>query len=447
MDILRSPLAPSAIANPPLVGGMEAHVLASGIRYRGRDDLLLIRFPEGASVAGVFTSSSVPSAPVQWCRAVLPRDRAHGLVVNAGNANACTGAEGEALLRATVERLAAAWGCKPESVLVASTGVIGELMPLSPWIDAVTRALHAPSITDALPAASAIMTTDTFAKTAERTLWLHDGGACAQPDAPGAKPVRLVGIAKGSGMVAPNMATMLAFVWTDAIIDSADLQRALVSSVDRTFNCITVDGDMSTSDTVLAFATGASGCSVHVEYAEHAEHAERREQRHDATRERQQACPSVGEAGGFAEGLRGLLEDLAIQVVRDGEGATKLVTIDVVGAATEEDAKAVASAIANSPLVKTAISGEDANWGRIMMAIGKSGARVQADQVSIDICGHPVAKEGRLVSGYDEGPIASAMKGQDIQLSVGLGLGKASARMWTCDFSDRYIAINADYRS
>jgi len=406
------PTSPLAVPMPelPPLAGVRLGSAEAGIRYAGRTDLVMAALPEGTTVAGVFTRNRCPGAPVDWCRAALAHGRARALVVNAGNANVFTGRAGIEAVDATAEAAADLLGCRAHEVFVASTGVIGEVLPYAKLIAALP-ALHASLTEDGWDAAArGIMTTDTFPKAVTRTA-LIDGS-----------PVRITGFAKGSGMVAPDMATMLAFVFTDAKLPAALLQEMLSRGVKRSFNCTTVDSDTSTSDTVLLFATGQ---------ATHA-HAGK----HDTKLVR-----------GFRDQLDAVLLELALQVVRDGEGAQKLVRIDVTGAVTGKSARRVALAIANSPLVKTAIAGEDANWGRIVMAVGKSGEPADRDKLSVGVGGTWMARDGGVVPGYDEAPVVAHMKGQEIGITVDLGLGKGTGTAWTCDLTHGYIDINGSYRS
>ena len=404
----------SPLAQPlpalPAIAGVRLAVAAAGIRYQGRTDMMLAELDPGTTVAGVFTRNRCPGAPVDWCRAALKAGRARGLVVNAGNANVFTGRAGAEAARATAEAAAGLLGCKAREIFLASTGVIGEILPHQ-RLAAALPGLHGSLNADAWPdAARAIMTTDTFPKAATRVARI--GGA----------EVRITGIAKGSGMIAPDLATMLCFVFTDAKIPAAALQSGLVRGVGASFNRTTVDSDTSTSDTVLVFATG---------------------------RARHPRVPADGGAilRDFRAKLAEVLFDLALMVVRDGEGAQKLVRIDVTGAVSTRSAHRVAMAIANSPLVKTAIAGEDANWGRIVMAVGKAGEKADRDRLAISIGGVAVAANGRAVEGYDETPVTAHMKGQDIRIDVDLGLGKGKALVWTCDLTHAYIDINGSYRT
>ncbi len=405
----RSPLAVELPELPP-VAGVRLGAAAAGIRYQGRADLVMAELPARSTVAGVFTRSRCPGAPVDWCRAALPAGRARALVVNAGNANVFTGRAGTETVRATAAEAARLVSCRPREVFLASTGVIGEVLPHA-RLTAVLPALHASLTEDGWEAAArGIMTTDTFPKAATRIARI------------GQIEVRISGIAKGSGMIAPDMATMLCFAFTDAAIPAAVLQAMLARGVAGSFNCTTVDSDTSTSDTVLLFATGQ------------ARHAR------------------IPAAGGpmlrdFRAALDAVLHDLALQVVRDGEGAQKLVHIAVSGAVSRRSAKRIAMAIANSPLVKTAIAGEDANWGRIVMAVGKAGESADRDRLSIAIGGVWMARDGAVVEGYDEAPVTAHMKGREVAIAVDLGLGRGRAEAWTCDLTHGYIDINGSYRS
>ncbi len=405
----RSPLAVPLPALPPLAG-VRLGTVAAGLRYRGRDDLLLAELAPGSSVAGVFTRNRCPGAPVVWCRTALAGGRARALLVNAGNANVFTGRAGDLATRASAEAAAGLFGCKPRQVFLASTGVIGETLPVQKLIAALPAAHAALAADGWAAAAGAIMTTDTFPKAATRVARI--GGA----------EVRISGIAKGSGMIAPDMATMLCFVFTDAKLPPPLLQALLERGLGNSFNAITVDSDTSTSDTLLLFATGQT--------------------RH----------PRVSEAGDpllreFRAALADLLQDLALQVVRDGEGASKLIRIDVAGATTARSARRIGMAIANSPLVKTAIAGEDANWGRIVMAVGKAGEPAERDRLAVAIGGVWMAREGGVVEAYDEAPVVAHMRGAEVHIAVDLGLGRGSARVWTCDLTHGYIDINGSYRS
>ena len=409
MDIPVSPLRVELPPLPPLKGA-RLGVAAAGLRYQGRPDVMMMEFAPGTTVAGVFTSNKCPGAPVDWCRTALKGEAARALVVNAGNANVFTGRAGVVACEATAAAAASLAGCETSEVFLASTGVIGQVMPhekLAAALPALHAALEEGAWADA---ARGIMTTDTFPKAAARTATIN-----------GTK-VTILGIAKGSGMVAPDMATMLCFVATDAAIPAAALQSALRRGVEASFNRTTVDSDTSTSDTVLLFATGQAG------------------------NERVRAFP--GEAlEDFQTQLDALLLDLALQVVRDGEGAQKLVKVTVRGAVSDSSAKRVAMAIANSPLVKTAIAGEDANWGRIVMAVGKAGEPADRDRLSVAVGGTWMARDGGVVEGYDEAPVVAHMKGREIDVEVDLGLGRGESTVWTCDLTHGYIDINGSYRS
>ena len=405
-----SPLAPADA--PPLapLGGVVCGAAEAGIRTADRVDLMMMRFAPGTTVAGVFTRNECPGAPVDWCRHALDGGQARALVVNSGNANVFTGRRGADAVRTTADLAASLVGCDPFEVFVASTGVIGEVLPHE-RITAALPELERNLTADGWTAAShAIMTTDTFPKTARREALVHG------------ERVTIQGIAKGSGMIAPDLATMLCFVATDAAIPTDTLQRLLARGVRRSFNMTTVDSDTSTSDTVLLFATGARA------------HKPIEDDDRRALRD-------------FRDALDELLLDLAIQVVRDGEGAGKLIRIDVSGAESRKSARRVALAIANSPLVKTAIGGQDANWGRIVMAVGKSGEKVDRDRLSVAIGGVWMARDGEVVPGYDEAPVADHIRGHEIEIAVDLGLGVERATAWTCDLTRGYVDINASYRS
>jgi glutamate N-acetyltransferase/amino-acid N-acetyltransferase len=405
-----APLAPTHVMELPPLAGVRLATRECGVRYRGRRDVLLMELAPGSTIAGVLTRSLAPSAPVDLCRMHLKGGKARAILVNAGNANAFTGKLGKQAADACVAGVAKILGCRPGEVFLASTGVIGEPLPAEK-ITGNLAALEADLKADAwTEAAAAIMTTDTFQKVATRETKIGD------------TTVILNGIAKGSGMIAPDMATMLAFVATDAKLPADILQALLKKGADRSFNCITVDGDTSTSDTLLLAATGQA---------------------------RNPKPKSAGDRSlkGFRDALDSLLTDLAVQVVMDGEGAEKLVTIDVTGAASAAAARRIGLSIANSPLVKTAIAGEDANWGRIVMAVGKAGEKADRDKLAIKIGGVLIAAKGQRVETYDEAPVAKHIKGRDIRIEVDVGIGAGAARVWTCDLTHRYIEINADYRS
>ena len=409
MAIALSPLAVKLPVLPPLAG-VTLGAAAAGIRYKGRNDLVMMELAAGTNVAGVFTSSKCPGAPIDWCRDALAGGKARAVVINAGNANVFTGAAGLATTKASAAAAAGLVGCKPKQVFLASTGVIGEVLPHE-RITTALPALHAALTPDGWEAAArGIMTTDTFPKGATRTAKI--GGA----------EVRINGIAKGSGMIAPDMATMLCFVFTDAKIPAGLLQDMLKKGVDRSFNCTTVDSDTSTSDTVLLFATGE-------------------------TKHKKIGDDDAAELKAFSAALSDLLLDLALQVTRDGEGAQKLIKIDVTGAVNAKSAKRIGMAVANSPLVKTAIAGEDANWGRIVMAVGKAGEPADRDRLSVGVGGTWMARDGAVVAGYDETPVVAHMKGAEVDIAIDMGLGKGRATVWTCDLTHGYIDINGSYRS
>lgn len=405
-----SPFAPASYPEMPVVAGVRLGGAAAGVRYKGRNDLFLALLDEGTTVAGVFTKSKTRSAPVDWCRSVLPGGKLRAVIVNSGNANAFTGRAGVEATERMVKAAAKAAGCKPDEVMIASTGVIGERLPVEK-VEAALPGLAASVAPDGWEAATrAIMTTDTFPKAASATITI-DG-----------RTITVAGIAKGSGMIAPDMATMLAFVFTDAAVPADVLQSILKKGADRSFNSITVDGDTSTSDTLILAATGKAGNT---------------------------APKTAGDpvARKIGKAVDQVLMELATLVVKDGEGAQKFVTIDVTGAASAAAARRIGLAIANSPLVKTAIAGEDANWGRIVMAIGKSGEKADRDRLTVAMGGTVIAEKGEGVTGYDEAPVAAHLKGRDIHIAVDVGVGRSKARVWTCDLTHGYIDINADYRS
>lgn len=401
-----SPLAPASFPVVPMISGVRFATVEAGVRYSGRKDVMLAHLQAGTSIAGVFTTSATRAAPVLDCQAKLGGDPfgEAAIIVNSGNANAFTGSGGAEAVANVCTAVADTLGIDPQRVFSSSTGVIGEALPF----EKITAKLH--ELKEGLSpgklkgAAEAIMTTDTFPK-----------AAGAQIDIDG-KTVSITGIAKGSGMIAPDMATMLIYIFTDAKIAQPDLQQMVSAINSKTFNCITVDSDTSTSDTLIMAATGASDVDV------------------------------TGNTD-FSQALETLMRDLAHQVVRDGEGATKFVTVNVIGADNESDAKRCALSIANSPLVKTAIAGEDPNWGRIVAAVGKSGAKADRDTLSISFGNIRVAENGWVSPGYAEEQGAAIMKKQDIVINVDLGVGASDATVWTCDLTHGYITINADYRS
>ncbi|HEY6992861.1 MAG TPA: bifunctional glutamate N-acetyltransferase/amino-acid acetyltransferase ArgJ [Xanthobacteraceae bacterium] len=408
-----SPLAPTQFPDMPPVAGVRIATAAAGIRYADRTDVLLARFDPGTTVAGVFTRSKCPSAPVDWCRAHLKRGTASVLVVNSGNANAFTGRSGREATKLTASIAAASAGCKSSDVYLASTGVIGEPLDATKFGAVMDRLVAEAAPGAWQSAAAAIMTTDTFPKGAAAIARL------------GATPVTICGIAKGAGMIAPDMATMLSFVFTDAPIAPRALQSLLSQGVVDTFNAVTIDGDTSTSDTLLAFATGAAAGRGVAKIA----------------------SLSDPRLPAFRKAFDAVLANLAEQVARDGEGARKLVEIIVEGAVSKASARKIALSIANSPLVKTAIAGEDANWGRVVMAVGKAGERADRDRLSIWFGGVRVAHKGERDPSYDEAAVSAMMKKPEITLRVALGLGRGRDRVLTCDLTKEYVAINGDYRS
>jgi glutamate N-acetyltransferase/amino-acid N-acetyltransferase len=404
-----SPLAPKTHPEMPAIAGVRLATAEAGIRYKGRTDVLYVALDEGTEVAGVFTRSRCPSAPVDWCRANLAGGQARALVVNSGNANAFTGMKGREAVELTAKIAAEAAGCRPEEVFLASTGVIGEPLDGTKFqgvlADCATRARPEPW----LDAARAIMTTDTFPKVATRTVRLGDA------------EVTINGMAKGAGMIAPDMATMLSFVFTDAAIAAPVLQTLLSTGTEKSFNCVTVDGDTSTSDTLLLFSTGRTGPNIETA-----------------------VDPRLGS---FKAALDDLLVELAQLVARDGEGARKFVTVEVTGAESGSSAHRIAMSIANSPLVKTAVAGEDANWGRIVMAVGKAGEPADRDRLAIWFGDVRVAVDGGRDPDYDEAEASAVMKREDITVRVDLGIGDGTSRVWTCDLTKAYVEINGDYRS
>jgi glutamate N-acetyltransferase/amino-acid N-acetyltransferase len=395
----------------PVIAGVALATGAAGIRYQGRTDVLLAVLAKGTTVAGVFTRSKCPSAPVDWCRASLKGKTARALVVNSGNANAFTGKTGKAATKFTADLAAKSVGCKPSEVFLASTGVIGEPLRAQAFEGVMDTLVAAAAPDRWSEAASAIMTTDTFPKGATATAKI------------GKAKVTIGGIAKGAGMIAPDMATMLSFVFTDAAISAPALQALLKDAVTDTFNAITIDGDTSTSDTLLAFATGAAAGAPRISRA---------------------ADPRLKD---FKKALQRVLADLSEQIARDGEGARKLVEITVEGAVSKASARVIAKSIANSPLVKTAIAGEDANWGRVVMAVGKAGEPADRDKLAIWFNGIRVAHKGMRDPAYDEAEVSTAMKAPEIKVKIALGLGKGRDRVLTCDLTKEYVAINGDYRS
>ncbi|MBI1239992.1 MAG: bifunctional glutamate N-acetyltransferase/amino-acid acetyltransferase ArgJ [Alphaproteobacteria bacterium] len=406
-----SPLAPKIPDDLPPLAGVRFASGSAGVKYRDRTDVFVAVLAPETQVAGVFTQSKTASAPVLWCREALKGGEARALVVNSGNSNAFTGAAGVESVRKVAEAAAGIVGAPAGRVFLASTGVIGEPLPHGKIIKVLEETFSRAAATGWLGAARAIMTTDTFPKLASATARIE-----------GAK-VTINGIAKGSGMIAPDMATMLSFLFTDAALPADVLQPLLAEAADDSFNAITVDSDTSTSDTLLLFATGRG--------AKH---------------------PAITKANDkrlreFKAALNEVTRSLALQVVRDGEGARKLITVTVTGAEDDAAAKRIALSIANSPLVKTAIAGEDANWGRIVMAVGKAGEAADRDKLAISFGSHRVAHEGRRDPKYSEEKVSAYMKKAEIAITVDVGVGKGEARVWTCDLTEGYIRINADYRS
>ncbi|MEG9861796.1 MAG: bifunctional glutamate N-acetyltransferase/amino-acid acetyltransferase ArgJ [Parvularculales bacterium] len=408
-----SPLAPRRFPSMPAVSGvMIGTAQVSGSKKKRDDTLLLISLEPETKIAGVFTKSATVAAPVSWCRQVVARGRARALVVNAGNANAFTGASGRDCVEKMAAVAASLVGGRADEALVASTGVIGETLEVAPLVAAMKQAWKRPEAVAWEQASRAIMTTDTYPKGATRRAEI-DG-----------QTVILNGITKGSGMIAPDMATVLGFVFTDAALSASVLRSLLKKAVKDSFNAITVDSDTSTNDSVLLCATGAVRSAKPL-----------------PTRASDPRLRS------FREALESLMQDLAQQVVRDGEGARKFITVKVSGARSEVSARRIAFSIANSPLVKTAIAGEDANWGRIVMAAGKAGEPLRQERIVISIGGITIARRGQRVSRYKEAPVARHMKKAEIDIHVDAGVGKGEATVWTCDLTHDYISINADYRS
>jgi glutamate N-acetyltransferase/amino-acid N-acetyltransferase len=406
-----SPLAPKSYPALPPLAGVRLSTGEAGVKYKNRTDVLMAIFAPGTQVAGVFTKSKTASAPVEWCKQQLKSGTARALVVNSGNANAFTGKAGLDGVRAVAQSAAAIVGCKAQDIFLASTGVIGEPLPAEKITRILGSVAENAATTGWRAAAEAIMTTDTYPKM-----------ATVQARIDGHK-VTINGIAKGSGMIAPDMATMLSFVFTDANLPASVLQDLLSTGVKTSFNAITVDSDTSTSDTLLLFATGKG--------AQHAAISKASDKRLDD----------------FRKKLDEVLLELALHVVKDGEGAQKLIRIDVTGAQNNDSAKRIGLAIANSPLVKTAIAGSDANWGRIVMAVGKAGEPADRDRLKIAFGNQTVAEKGERAAKYDEAAATKAVQGREVQIAVDLGLGKGVARVWTCDLTEGYIRINGSYRS
>ena len=410
MDLEISPLAPKSFPQMPFVNGVRMATAKTKTKYKGRSDLLLIDLVSGTSVAGVLTKSTAPGHPVIWCRDKLQKGKARGLVVNAGNANVFNGKSGMQAVEAIAKSVGTLLHCAKNEVYVASTGVIGERLDPTKIVEKIATLKDDLQNQNWKDAAIAITTTDTFPKGSHRVVKV------------GKTSVNIVGIAKGSGMIAPDMATMLGFIFTDAQIPAQILQKLLTRNVKSTFNSITVDGDTSTSDTLLLFATGVAEHSVP-------------SNDHD---------PILKE---FEIGLNEVMLDLAKQIVRDGEGAQKLIKINVSGASSPTSARRIGLSIANSPLVKTAIAGEDANWGRVVMAVGKSGEKADRDKLGVWFGSIKIAENGGVVDNYDERPVAKHMQGHEVIIDVDVGVGRGTATVWTCDLTHGYININADYRS
>jgi glutamate N-acetyltransferase / amino-acid N-acetyltransferase len=405
-----SPLAPEQPPELPPIAGVRLAAASCGIRYRGRPDLMVALLDSGSTIAGVFTRSLTCGAPVDWCRAALPRGKARAIVVNSGNSNVFTGRSGRKVVEDTAQAMAKLVPCHPREVYISSTGVIGEPPPGEKIIAGLGSIAATASETGWMAAAQAIMTTDTFPKL-----------ATARTEIDGV-PVTINGFAKGSGMIAPDMATMLAYLFTDAALPAKVLQPLLSAANERSFNSITVDGDTSTSDTVLLAATGKA-------------------------RHKRVTRPGDPRLKGFRAALDRVMVDLAQQIVRDGEGAEKFVTIEVSGAASAKAARRVGLAVGNSPLVKTALAAGDANWGRIVMAVGKAGEKADRDRLAVSVGGVRIAEKGGPVPGYDETPVAKHMAGRYIHIALDLGIGKGRWTVWSCDLTHRYIDINGSYRS
>jgi len=413
MSAAISPLAPKSYAKLPAVEGVSFATSAAGIKYQGRTDVLLVALAKGTEAAGVYTKSKCPSAPVDWCREALKSGKARGLVVNSGNANAFTGKAGKETVKKTADIAAKALGCKPKEIALASTGVIGEPLDAKKFDGPLQKAAKSLKAEPWIDAAHAIMTTDTYPKLASATTKI-DG-----------VEVTINGIAKGAGMIAPDMATMLSFIFTDAPIAASALKTLLSKGTETSFNAITVDSDTSTSDTLILFATGAAA---------------------------KRGAPKIKTATDkrlkhFKAALNDVLLDLAYQVVRDGEGARHFVAVTVAGAKSAASAKKIAKSVADSPLLKTAIAGEDANWGRVVAAVGKAGEPADRDRLSISFGGIRVAHKGMRDPAYDEKIVSDYMKGQDIDIRINLGIGKGEFTLWTCDLTKEYVEINSDYRS
>ena len=410
MDLKKSPLAPKNFPRIPEVKGVSMSTSLSGLKYKGRPDLLLVKLKSNTSIAGVLTKSSVPGCPVVWCRDKLPKGKAQALFVNSGNANVFTGREGETAVEEIARAVSVTLKCPINSVFMASTGVIGEVLDYRKIITKIPKMSENLKERNWNKAAKAITTTDTFSKGAYSDAII------------GNKKIRIAGIAKGSGMIAPDMATMLSFIFTDANIPSDILQSLLSRNVTNTFNAITVDSDTSTSDTLLLLATGGA----------------------KSPKPASADDPSLKD---FELALQSVMLDLSKQIVCDGEGAQKLIQIDVTGAISKKSAHKIGLSIANSPLVKTAIAGSDANWGRVVMAVGKSGEKADRNKISVRFGKTTIAEKGAVVEGYSETPVTEHLQGREIQITVDVGVGNGSSTVWACDLTHGYIDINADYRS
>ena len=406
-----SPLAPKKFPNIKPVPGLRLCGQAVGLKSSGDKDLMIAELVKGTKIAGVMTNSRCPSAPVDWCRTILPEGRARAIIVNSGNANAFTGASGNKVVTSTVSRASKLFNCNPNEVYIASTGVIGEPLLEDQIAEKLSKVVTRLSPTSWKSASEAIMTTDTFAKAASVKTKI------------GSSEVVISGFAKGSGMIAPDMSTMLGFIFTNARLPAQVLQRLLRRAADSSFNSITVDGDTSTSDTLFLCATGKNA----------------RQKRILKSND-----PDLKE---FYNALESVCLNLANQIVSDGEGARKLITLNVSGAESKRAARNIGLSVANSPLVKTAVAGEDPNWGRIIMAVGKAGEKADRDKLSINIGGIPITHKGERSIDYNEAIVASYMKNKNIEISLDVGVGRSKATVWTCDLTHKYISINADYRS
>ena len=408
-----SPLAPKSFPKVPDIKGVKIGTAKSGVKYKGRNDIFTAIFDKGTSVAGVFTQSKIPAEPVNFCKKNIVDGKAKALVVNAGFANAFTGVKGKKINKSISSNVKKILKCNEKDIFICSTGVIGEQIPLRPTNKSITQSLRNSS-SNWNDCSKAITTTDTFPKASGRKIMIDD------------QEVSLAGIAKGSGMISPNMATMLAFIFTDAAIDNRVLQTLLNLELRNSFNAITVDGDTSTNDTVLVFATGQAM--------------------------KENAGKVISRTGDprliqFREAFSEIMHDLAIQIVRDGEGATKLIHIKVSGAENSSSAKKIARSVADSPLVKTAVGASDPNWGRIIMAIGKTKEIIQPKKINLKIGKNLILKNGEVSRSYSETRTKKYMNGDEILIDINLGLGKGESDIWTCDLTEGYIRINADYRS